>query len=249
MSRARLSYPDAKSFYNILEALSKLVDEVVMIIKPDGVKAMALDPAHIALVAIELPPESFVEYEVEGDEVRLGFNVTNTMKIVKRSKKGDKLDIDVAASEVKWSIIGATVKSFKVLNLDIPIPEIPEASFKFNVKLSMIVDPFKNALKDVEAVSDTVELEAKDEDLFVIRGVGATVSETRIKRDTPAVIEYEVKEPSKSVYSIDYLKHIISLTKVADVVTLEFSSEMPLHLQFQLPAGGRVEYLLAPKSV
>jgi proliferating cell nuclear antigen len=249
MGKARLSYPDAKSFYNILESLSKIVDEVAMIIKPEGVKAIALDPAHVALITIELLPESFIEYEVEGDEVKLGFNVTNTAKIIKRGKKGDKLDIEVTDEDVRWSIVGTTIKRFKVLNLDVPLPEIPEAGFEFTVKLSMIVDPFKNALKDAEAVGDTVELEAKDETLFIIRGIGATVSETKIRSDTPAVVEYEVKEPSKSAYSIDYLKHILSLTKVADMITIEFSSDMPLRLQFQLPAGGKVEYLLAPKAV
>ena len=106
MARARLSYPDAKSFYNMLDAISKIVDEVTMIITNDGVKAIALDPAHVALITIELPPESFIEYEVEGDEVKLGFNVANTTKLIKRGKKGDKLDIEVDDERVTWSIVG-----------------------------------------------------------------------------------------------------------------------------------------------
>ncbi|RUM47707.1 MAG: DNA polymerase sliding clamp, partial [Hyperthermus sp.] len=48
-------------------------------------------------------------------------------------------------------------------------------------------------------------------------------------------------------YSIEYLKHILSLTKVADTITIEYSNDMPLRLRFQLPAGGTIEYLLAPK--
>ncbi len=247
MARARLSYPDAKSFYNILDALSKLVDEVNMTITNEGVKAVALDPAHVALVTIELPPESFIEYEVEGDKVELGFNVANTSKIIKRGKKGDKLDIEVDEDRVTWSIIGATIKRYKVLNLEVPVPEIPETSLEFKIRVSMIVDPFKNALRDAEAVGDTVVLEAPDEDTFIIRGEGVAVAEAKIKRDTPAVVEFEVKEPGRSAYSIDYLKHVLSLTKVADTITIEFSQDMPLRLQFQLPAGGKVTYLLAPK--
>jgi len=248
LAKARLSYPDAKSFYNILDSLSKIVDEVNMTITPDkGVKAVAVDPAHVALIMIELPPESFIEYEVEGDKAELGFNVANTAKIVKRGKKGDKLDIEVTEDYVTWSIVGATIKRYKVLNLEVPVPEIPEAQLEFKVRVAMIVDPFKNALKDAEAVGDTVEFETPDEDTLIIRGVGAAVAEAKVKRDTPAVVEFEVKEPSKAAYSIDYLKHVLSLTKVADTIVIEYASEMPLRLQFQLPAGGKVTYLLAPK--
>jgi proliferating cell nuclear antigen len=248
MARARLSYPDAKSFYNLLDTLSKIVDEVSMEITKDGVKALALDPAHVALIKIELPPESFVEYEVEDESVKLGFNVANIAKMVKRGKKGDKLDIEVEESRVTWSIVGATIKRYKVLNLDVPVPEIPSEELPFKVHVSIIVDPFKNALKDAEAVGDTVELEAPDTSTLIIRGVGAAVAETKIKSDMPAVVEFNVEEPSKSAYSIEYLKHVLSLTKVADTITIEFAQDMPLRLQFRLPAGGKVTYLLAPKA-
>jgi len=248
---ARISYPDAKSFHSLLDALSKIVDEVSMKIKSDGVHITALDPAHVALIQIAMPVETFLEYDVKdvGDEgLKVGFNVATIAKIVKRGKKGDKLEIEATEEKVKWSIVGATTKRYTFLNLDVPEPEIPEASLEFNVKLTMIVDPFKNILKDVEVVGDTVELEAPDNEVFIVRGVGATVSESKIKSDSPAVVEYEVKEPSKSSYSVDYLKNILSLTKVADAVIIEFSSEMPLRLQFRLPAGGEVTYLLAPKA-
>ena len=248
MARARLSYPDAKSFYNILDVLSKIVDEVSFTIREDGVTAIALDPAHVAMIRLDLPVDSFVEYEVEDGEVKLGFNVANTAKILKRGKKGDKLDIEVTDEYVTWSIVGATIKRYKLLNLDVPVPEVPEAQLEFNVHVAMIVDPFKNALKDAEAVGDTVELEAPDENTLIIRGVGAAVAETKIRSDSPAVVEFEVKEPSKSAYSIDYLKNVVSLTKVADTIVVEFSSEMPLRLEFQLPTGGKVLYLLAPKT-
>ncbi len=248
MGKARLSFPDAKSFYNILDSLSKIVDEVNMTITNEGVKAIAIDPAHVALITIELPPESFIEYEVE-DEVKLGFNVANVAKLVKRGKKGDKLDIEVTEDKVTWSIVGAVVKRYRINNLEVPVPEIPEAQLEFKIRVAMIVDPFKNALRDAEAVGDTVELEAPDESTLIIRGVGTAVAETKIRSDSPAVVEFNVEETGKSAYSIDYLKHVLSLTKVADTIVVEFSPDMPLRLQFKLPAGGNVTYLLAPKAI
>lgn len=249
LGKAHLSYPDAKSFYNILDSLSKIVDEVNMTISNEGVKAVAIDPAHVALITIELPPESFIEYEVEGEKVELGFNVANIAKLVKRGKKGDKLEIDVEEDKVTWSIVGAVIKRYRLNNLEVAIPEIPEAQLEFKIHVAMIVDPFKNALRDAEAVGDTVELEAPNESMLIIRGVGTAVAEAKINSDSPAVVEFKVEEPGKSAYSIDYLKHVLSLTKVADIIVIEFSPEMPLRLQFRLPAGGNVTYLLAPKAI
>jgi len=247
--KARISYPDARSFQNLLDALAKIVDEVSMKITRDGVRIVALDPAHVALIDVNLPPDTFLEYDVPDEEVRAGVNLSTVLKIVKRGKKGDKLEIVVEEDKVRWSIEGATIKRYTLLNLDVPEPEVPEASLEFNARISMIVDPLRNALRDAEVVGDTVEFEAPDDTVFIIRGVGAARTETKIPSDSPAVVEYEVKEASKSQYSIDYLKNILSLTKVADTVVLEFSSDMPLRLQFKLPAGGEVTYLLAPKAV
>ncbi|AEM39552.1 proliferating cell nuclear antigen PcnA [Pyrolobus fumarii 1A] len=244
--RARIAYPDAKSFQSMLETLSKIVDEAVMTVSQEGVRIRALDPAHVAMIEIMLPPDTFLEYEVE-EEAKIGFNVVNIAKIVKRGKKGDKVEIEATDDRVTWTIAGAAIKRYKLLNLDIAEPEIPEAQFEFKARIALIVDAFKNALRDAETVGDTVELEA-DEEKLLIRGRGTAVAETEITRDKPAVIDFQVDEPSKAAYSIDYLKHVLALTKVADTVSIEFSTDSPLRLQFSLPAGGRVNYLLAPKA-
>jgi len=246
--KARISYPDARSFQNLLDAIAKIADEVSMRITPGGVRIVALDPAHVALIDVSLPPDTFLEYDVP-EEVKVGVNLATALKVVKRGKKGNKLEIEVMDDKVRWSIEATTLKRYTLLNLEVPEPEIPEASLEFNARLTMIVDPLRNGLRDAEVVGDTVEFEAPDDTVFIIRGVGAAKAETKIPSDSPAVIEYEVKEASKSRYDIGYLKNILSLTKVADSVSLEFSTDMPLRLRFNLPAGGQVTYLLAPKAV
>ncbi len=247
VARAHLALPDVKMFQNLIDSLSKIVDEIVFHITDDGVRAVAIDPAQIAMIKVYLPSDAFTEYSVE-NEVDLGVNVGNLLKILKRGKKGDRLEVDVEADRVTWSILGGVVKKYRVPNLEIPEPEIPEASLEFDVKAVIISDTFKNALKDAEAVGDTFEIDASSEDVLVIRGIGAAIAETRLDRETSALVEYEVKKPSKSRYSIDYVERVISLSRVADTVSIEFSSDMPLKLEFALPPSGSVLYLLAPKA-
>ena len=247
MAKAHIAYPDAKAFSTIIESLAKIVDEIAININSEGLAIRAIDPAQVALIEVHLPSDTFLEYNVEG-EITGGVNIANALKLIKRSKKGDKLEIDVDEEYITFTIIGAMTKRFKFRNLAVAPPEIPELGLEFNVHAVVLSDVLKHALKDAEAVGDTAEFDAK-EDILIIRGKGVTTAETKISSGTAALIELEVKEPSKSAYSIEYLKHVLALTKIADAVIIEYSSSMPLRLEFQLPAGGKVMYLLAPKTM
>jgi len=224
---ARISYPDSKAFQSMIEALAKIIDEVSMRLTAEGMRIRALDPAKIALIDIRLPPSAFL----------------------KRGKRGDRLEIEAKGDRVTITMVGDVVRRYSILNLDVLEPEIPEARFSFNASATLMADLVKNAIRDAEAVGDTVEFDAPDTTVFYIRGVGPEGSgaETRLTAETDQLIEYNVSEASKARYSIDYLKHVLSLTKVADLVTVEFSTDAPLRLGFSLPGEGRVEYLLAPK--
>ncbi len=248
MAKAHIAYPDAKAFRTIMESLAKIVDEVALHVTKDEVRIRAMDPAHVALIDLTLPSTSFIEYEVEGDEVVGGVSIANVFKVVKRAKKGDKLDIDIDEERVSFTIFSTATKRYKFRNIEVSEPEIPEAQLEFNVRATILSDPLKNALKDAETVGDTLEVEAPDQDKLILRGKGVGLTEAKFPVGSPALIDLEVKEPSRSAYSIEYLKHVLALTKIADTVQLEFSSGMPIRLQFNLPGEGRVVYMLAPKT-
>ncbi len=246
---AKISYPDAKAFQNIVEALSKIIDEVSLKLTPEGARIRAMDPAKIALIDIWLPSSAFLEYSVE-EEVTAGFNVAGLLKLLRRGRRGDRLDLEVTPEKITVRMVGDVVKKYVFNNLEVLEPEIPgELPFTFKVSATILADLFKEAVKDAETVGETMELEAPDENTLYIRGVGAEGGgvEARLTVEAGQIIEYRVEEPCKSRYSIDYLKYVLSLTKVADTAILEFSSNSPLRLRFTMPSEGRVDYLLAPK--
>ncbi len=247
--KAHIAYPDAKAFRTIMEALAKIVDEVAMHVSQEEFRIKAIDPAHIALIEIHLPSTSFIEYELETDmgEVVGGISIANLFKVIKRAKKGEKLDIDITDDNIVLTITSSAVKRYTFKNIEVSEPEIPEAVMEFKVRALLIADTLKNALKDAEAVGDTLEIEAPSEEELILRGKGAGFTETKIVSGSPALLELEVKEASKSAYSVEYLKHVVALTKIADTIQLEYSSQMPIRLQFNLPGEGKVIYLLAPK--
>lgn len=244
---ARISYPEAKYIKTLIEVLGKLVDEVAFQITPDGVIVKALDAARVALIDILLPPTAFLEYDVP-EEIVAGVSTANLAKLLKKVKKGDRFVMEVDEEKVTITIESIIRRIYEFRNLDVPIPEIPEAALEFNVQAHLLVDVIKHAIKDAEAVGDLLEIEAPNNETLFFRGRGTGVTETKIVAGSPALIDLEVKEPSKSIYNLGYLKYVINLTKIAELVVLRFSTDMPLEMEFSI-GEGRVKYLLAPAAV
>lgn len=249
----KLVYPETKVFQNIVESLGKIVNETALIADEEEVTMKAIDPAQVALIIVTLDRDVFLEYEVS-DKESLGFNIANIMKFLKRAKKGYQLELGTEEEGSKLRIVlkGSLIKRYTILNLDVPEPEVPDiSSLDYKVKASILADVLSNAIRDAEAIGESIELEAPDMDTLIIRAVGPGTegAETKLTRASTALIELEVDEPSKAVYDLTFLKNILSLTKVSDTIDLMFSTDAPLYLKFKIIAGGEVEYLLAPQAL
>lgn len=244
----KVIYPEAKYFRSIIEAVSKVVDEVAIRISEEGISIKALDPAKVSLIDIILPAGSFVTYEVSGEEV-VGVSVANLVKVLKKLKKGDQLEISSVGDYINIAVESQLRRKYSFRNIDVQVPEIPELSLEFDVEAMLLAEAFKTAIRDAEVVGDTVEFEASDESTLIIRGVNATRVETKITASMPSLISLSVSKPSRSAYSLEYLEKVLSLTGVSESITLKFSSDAPLYLEFRIAGEGVIKYLLAPKSI
>lgn len=240
----RIVYPEAKYFKEIMDSLSKLVDEVVLKATPDGLTIRALDPGKVALIEINLPQTVFLEYQVPG-EALIGLSVNSLTKLIKSVKKGSRFAISLEEENVYVTVEYIGKREYKFRNLEVPVPEAPELNLSFNVKAQVLADTVKNVIKDAETVSETLEMEATNDNVLYFRSRGSSVIETKLTPGVGSLLNLEVVEPSKSVYQLEYLKHVLGLTKIADVVSLKFSNDSPLELTFNI-ADGTVKYLLAP---
>jgi proliferating cell nuclear antigen len=58
----------------------------------------------------------------------------------------------------------------------------------------------------------------------------------------------ETTEPSKSTFPLSYLSEIVkAAAATSDIVTLEFSTDMPVRLNFKQTYDGTLVYFLAPR--
>lgn len=241
----KFEHPSAKSFMTIIEALGNIVDEALFKFTSDGMTVKALDPAQVALISVEIPSDSFIEYSVE-EELSVGINVSNLLKTLPKPKKGDKIIFN--ANEEFYEIIleGITTKRYKYRSIEVSVSEVPEIDLDFKVRVVTVAKAFKDAVKDLKGAGTLVFVAEDDQYLYLkAPDLGA---EAKLSRLGGSILDMEVKEPSRTSYDEDYISKVLNLAAVTDTLEIKFGSDIPLYLSFALVEGGSVKYLLAPKA-
>ncbi len=244
----KFAFTDAKLWKNIVDALSGLVDEVVFIADEKSLHARAMDPSHVAMVDFELPKMAFGEYECSG-EVKLGINLEDMSRIMRRAGGGDELELSLDPEKNRLSVTfrGTSIRTFRIGLLDLTHEETPVPSITFNAEIKMTSDALKEALKDAEVVSDHVTVEASPEDLEISAAGDTGGVEVKLDKSSDALLELNVTENSSAMYALSYLMDMMKAAAASDTVTVQFSTSMPIKLEFNIIGGGNLTYWLAPR--
>ena len=73
-------------------------------------------------------------------------------------------------------------------------------------------------------------------------------ADIELQKGSDALLSLEVKEPCKATYPLSYLSDIVkAASATSEVVDLEFSTDMPVRLDFKQPYDGSLIYYLAPR--
>jgi len=244
----KVVFQDAKLWKSVVQALSTMVDETAFIFAPEGVRMRAMDPSRIAMVDFEMPSTSFEEYVCDA-ETKVGVNLDQLNKLVKRASAGEKLELELKPGEgrLKLKFRGRATRVFAVPLIDLGYEELPTPRVSFNAQVRLLADAVEDALRDAELVSDHVKIQATQEELTFQASSDKGESSTTFTKDGGALLELNVKEPSRSMYSLTYLLDMMKAAAAADILELRFSTNIPLTLIFDLPGGGKIQYWLAPR--
>ncbi|RLE64237.1 MAG: proliferating cell nuclear antigen (pcna) [Thermoprotei archaeon] len=240
-------FGDAREWRYIVQSLAALIDEACFTLSEEGLSLRALDPSRIAMVDLELPNTVFEEFECP-EETKIGVDVEELNKILRRGKADERVEFEVSGGRLRVRILGKAIRSFSIPLIDVVGEELPRLRAEFNVKARLLSDTLKDAVKDAEMVSDSVKFEGLEDYLRLYSSSDRGEVETIFDRDSGALIEYDVIEPSTATYSISYLSDMLKkASSLSDVAMVEFSTDRPLALTFEIAGGGKLAYYLAPR--
>ncbi|KPV61483.1 MAG: DNA polymerase sliding clamp [Candidatus Bathyarchaeota archaeon BA1] len=245
----RVKVADAKLLRDMITAISTLIDEATFDMTPNGIKLRAMDPSRVAMVDFEWPKTAFDEYVCD-EAMKMCINISEILKLLRRAGKDEsvELSLDERTGRLQITIRGKYVRTFNMPTLEAMEEEVPTPKIAFNIRVKATTDGLRQAIEDALLVSDHVRVEV-DQEKMVMRATGDLMGATiELKRGSDALLDLEMKEPSKATFSLSYLSEIVrAAVATSDIATIEFSTDMPIRLDFQQPKEGKLTFYLAPR--
>jgi len=240
---------DAKLLRDMITAISTLVDEATFNITPESIQLRAMDPSRVAMIDFEMPKTIFDEYSAD-TPTKMCINITELLKLLRRTSKDEsvELSLDEKTGRLNVGIKGKYDRTFNMPTLEAAEEEVPTPKVTFNVRAKATTEGLNEAIQDVQLVSDHVRIEV-DNEKMTMRATGDLMGATvELKKGSDALLDLEAKEASKATFSLSYLSEIIkTAAATSDVATLEFSTDMPIRIDFQQPKEGKLTFYLAPR--
>jgi len=245
----KLKVSDAKLLRDMATAISILVDEATFKIDAEGLKLRAMDPSRVAMIDFEWPKSLFQEYLCT-EPTKICLNISELLKLLKRAGKEEavELSLDDKTGRLLVTITGKYNRNFTMPTLEASEEEVPTPKISFNVKAKTTTQGLSQAIEDAQLVSDHVRIEAEPDKMTLSASgdlMGATIT---LQKGNDALLDLEVKENAKATFSLSYLSEIIkAASATSDIATLEFSSDMPVRIDFQQQKEGKLTFFLAPR--
>lgn len=240
----------AERYKHFIEVISEANPETSMTIGPEGINVRRMDPSHVVLVDAILPAHIFSEYKLR-QEVSLGLDLENVQKFLKRASKDSilvfKVDKETTDKGDKfvpsWKTCAKNTREYIGVDEDMYGDKIKTPKIFTDVKVVLDVKELVKSIEDVELVSDHVTFEANDK--FWLKG--GTDSKVNVHYETgdPTLFEFVASRTAEATYNITYLKSLLKVVK--DRVCLEFATNIPLVMKFDVADGGEAIYILGPR--
>lgn len=244
-----LKVADSKMLRNAFTAVSTLIDEATFDVKPGGITLRAMDPSRVAMVDFVMQKTAFDEYNTSED-MKICLNISELLKLLKRAGRDESVELmlDEKTGQLLITIRGKYTRSFRMPTLETAEEEVPTPKITFNANVTLTTDGLRQALEDVALVSDHVRIEAENDRLIMNAKGDLMGANIELKKGSDALLAVEVKEPSKATFSLSYLSEIVkAASATSDVVTISFSTDMPIKLDFRQQYEGKLMYYLAPR--
>lgn len=247
----RMVLPSAEYFAKLMKAINAVTDEGTFKVSADGIRLISMDPAHISLVDFELSKEAMENFEC-GSETDITVSVNDVMKLLKRAKKGESLELVYDSNEKKLTLRlvdapGSRERIFQLNTLERASnpPNVPKLNFEATARINY--NSMAEAIRDAGVASDYVKIViAPEHVIFAAKSEFGGV-ETKLLKGGANIFEINAGKEVSASFSINYLDKIVKgASKVSDEVILQLSTDKPIKIGFPIPSG-KLEFLVAPR--
>ncbi len=241
MFKAEIKSETLKGLVNII---STLIDEVKFTINADGMSLKAVDPAHVAMIELNVGAKAFESFTASDTEIGLDLDKIKT--VLKLASPGDIIVIeqDEKQGRLTFKIGNITRRMNLVDTSSMSDAKVPQLTLSAKVGIS--VDQLQKGIRAAESISDHISLKA-DQEGFELSCEGDTdFASLRVEKGELASLD--VFSPVCSLFPLDYFSNLVKAVPSGTSVIVELDDDYPVRMLFTL-ANGEIDvcYFLAPR--
>lgn len=234
----------ADTLKGLVNVISTLVDEVKFKITSEGMVLRAVDPAHVAMIELNVEAGAFESYAA--DQTEIGLDLDKVKDVLKLSSTGDiiSLEQDENHGRLIFKVGNITRRMNLVDTSSMNDPKVPQ--LELSAVIEVPVSELQRGIKASESISDHIALTAEPE-FFELACEGDTDS-VNLRLEKSQLSSLTVDDRVCSLFPLDYFSNLIKAIPSDVVIRIELDSDFPVVLKFGLADGkSKVKYLLAPR--
>jgi proliferating cell nuclear antigen len=167
--------------------------------------------------------------------------------VLKRAKPEDVITLELLEDKLRVELISKTKREYLLPLIEMEDREQKVPTLEFPVLITTQASVLNDAVEDVEIIAESVALWANKDSFQVRAKSDLSSANVTVKKDkdTEIVNNYDGEVLAK--YSIEYLKRMIAGSKLSSLVTIQFSKDYPLKLEYSTPEKVDLSFILAPR--
>jgi len=241
---AKLENP--KVLKGLADAISFLIDETYLFASPEGMKFNAIDSSHVAMLLAWLPAAFFADYKCT-ETTKIGINVMDFVKIMRRAKASDEIQLQQAPGNpnMLWVVMKSerSKRTFKLKSKEIQGYDAKEEGLlqsfeetlkdKFTAMLCFEGEVLDEIVKDSAIISDLVKIEIDAASKTVDFSAFDESGDVNIILDTggKGVLDSTIKANADGIYTLYYLENIIKIASIVDNIKIDLGNNIPMKIE------------------
>ena len=247
----------ASAIRTLVEALKEILTDVNIEVDETGIKIIAMDSSHVALIHMKLAAKNFEKFYCPKMTI-CGVSMLRLYKLLKIMSPNDTLTFYVEKdepSELKIQIETGEKGlrhnfSLKLMDLFIDKVEVPPA--EFSSVLRMPSADFQKLCRDMSNLADEIEIKSSGNQL-IFKIANDWVDQTTIIRESGnnGMTYIQNLTPDEVIQGVFSIKKLVTFTKCTNLcqnIEIYLKNDYPIIIKYSVANLGEVKFCLAPKN-
>lgn len=257
----RIQTVQVSAMKTLVETLKDLLTDAIIEASPDGLKIIAMDNSHVAMVHLKLEADRFELFECTRPSVQLSVNMLDLNKLMKTVGNSDTLSIYVEDEDMNNLYIQIenqlknTRTLYKLRMLDIDMVEIDVPAEKFSNIIVLNSMEFQKLCRDMSHIASNVEIKVVGGEV-TFSCEGETIKqESTFHSDCLVAVDGDDYGPDGSrdeiiqgIFPLKYLTTFTRCTNLSNTVELFFKNSYPLIVRYKVSNLGEIKLACSFKT-